>query len=200
MQGSASFLNRISLNAIILDHALVLIVFITIITVSFAVCKVRPRPPLSLETSLLACHPFQVKGCRLWSLLESQLYCAFPTVCAVMSKGGRAVMQGSASFLNRISLDAIILDHALVLIVFITIITVSFAVCKVRPRSPLSLETSLLACHPFQVKGCRLCSLLERQVYCTFPTVRGNQVQGSASCHARECKLLEPNFVRRYHP
>ena len=45
-----------------------------------------------------------------------------------MSKGGQAVMQGSASFLNRISLDAIILDHALVLIDFITIITVSFDV------------------------------------------------------------------------
>ena len=41
-----------------------LIVFITIITVSFAVCKVMPRPPLSLETSLLAWHPFQVEGCR----------------------------------------------------------------------------------------------------------------------------------------
>ena len=40
-----------------------LIVFITIITVSFAICKVRPRRPASLETSLLACHPFQVKVC-----------------------------------------------------------------------------------------------------------------------------------------
>ena len=109
-------------------------------------------------------------------------------------------MQGSASFLNRISLDAIILDHDLVLIVFRTFITVSFVVCKVTPRPPLSLETSLLACHPFQVKGCRLRSLLESQLYCTFPTVRGNHVQGSASCHARECKLLELNFVRRYHP
>ena len=117
-----------------------------------------------------------------------------------MSKGVRAVMQGSANFLNRISLDAIILDHALVLIVIKTIMTVSFTVCKVRPRPPLSLETSLLACHPFQVKGCRLCSLLESQLYCTFPTVRGNHVQGSARCHARECKLLEPNFARRYHP
>ena len=132
----------------------------------------------------------------------SRVSCIVPFLqsVAIMSKGVRAVMQGSASFLNRISLEAIILDHALVLIVFITIITVSFAVCKVRPRSPLSLETSLLACRPFQVKGCRLCSLLESQLYCIFPTVRGNQVQGSASCHARERKLLEPNFVKRYHP
>ena len=75
MQGSASFLNRISLDAIILDHALVLIDFITIITVSFDVCNVRPRPPLSLETSLLACHPFQVKGCVC--------VCVYVCVCVI---------------------------------------------------------------------------------------------------------------------
>ena len=138
------------------------------------------------------CSLHEIRKCsRLCSRLESQLHCTFPTV-----RGNH--VQESASFLKRISLDTIILDHALVLIVFITIITVSFAVCKVRLRPPLSLETSLLACHPVQVKGCRLCSLLESQLHCTFPTVCGNHVQGSANCHARECKLLEPNFVRRY--
>ena len=105
--------------------------------------------------------------CSSETLIDTaHLASCYARECELLCKGVRAVMQGSASFLNRKSSDAIFLDHALasasttppcrrageVLIVLTTIITVSFAVCKVRPRPRVSLETSLVACHPFQVK------------------------------------------------